>query len=188
MELVLVTRSRQSHIVIVATRLVAITLAASLLAGCGVLEKVGLLSTPEPAPKALAVPVPLSEQPYELNLRVTASTDLNPDTQSRPSPVQVRIFLMTPQADINSKEFAEVFDFDGQLMTPRPLSTMTLRPGQTRDVILSAKKTESTLMIAVAYRDPYQAVWKSITTVSPSDTATALATIGANRITIDSSR
>lgn len=177
------------HTITIAKRIVGLTLAASLLSGCGVLEKVGILSGPEaPAIAAPPAPIPLSQQPYELTLRLTTSDDLNPDTQSRPSPVQVRIFLMAPQADLENKEFAEIFDFDGQIMEPRPASTLTLRPGQTRDVVLPANKSQSMLVVAVAYRDPYQAVWKAIAIVTPSDTAAAIATIGADTVTINLSR
>lgn len=170
-------------------RVIAIAMAASLLSGCSALEKVGILSGPEaPAITAPPVAVPLSEQPYELNLRLSASSEMNPDTESRPSPVQVRIFLMTPQADVNAKEFEEFFDFGDQLMEPRPLLTVTLRPGETRNVILPAFKSQSMLVVAAAYRDPYQAIWKDIATLTPSDTVVALATIGKNNVTIDTSR
>jgi type VI secretion system VasD/TssJ family lipoprotein len=188
MQIIRDTKGKRRHTIVLTTRIVGIVMAASLLSGCGVLEKVGILSGSEAPITAPPAPIPLSEQPYELNLRLTAGNDLNPDTQSRPSPVQVRIFLMAPQADVNSKEFAEVFDFDGQFMEPRPLSTVTLRPGQTRDVILPANKSQSMLVVAAAYRDPYQALWKAIATVTPSDTAAALATIGANSVTINLSR
>lgn len=189
MQIIRHTNGTTRHTFTLAKRLVGITLAASLLSGCGVLEKVGILSGPEaPAIAAPPAPIPLSQQPYELTLRLTATADLNPDTQSRPSPVQVRIFLMAPQADLESKEFAEIFDLNGQVMEPRPLATVTLRPGQTRDVVLPANKTQSMLLVAAAYRDPYQAVWKSIATVTPSDSAAALATIGANNVSINLSR
>lgn len=170
-------------------KLMAIALAASMLLGCSALEKVGILSGPE-APVIVTPPVaiPLSEQPYELNLRLSASVDMNPDTELRPSPVQVRIFLLPPQADISEKSFEEFFDFDNQLMEPRPVLTVTLRPGETKNVILPANKSQSMLAVAAAYRDPYQAIWKDITTLSPSDTVVALATIGKNNVAIQSSR
>jgi type VI secretion system VasD/TssJ family lipoprotein len=189
MQLIRDTNGASRHTFTLATRIVGMALAASLLSGCGVLEKVGILSGPEaPAIAAPPAPIPLSQQPYELTLRLTASNDLNPDTQSRPSPVQVRVFLMAPQADLDNKEFAEIFDFDGQVMEPRPLAKVTLRPGQTKDIVLPANKTQSMLMVAAAYRDPYQAVWKAIATVTPSDSAAALATIGANSVSINLSR
>lgn len=165
-----------------AFRCVVVFMACSLMSGCGLLQKTGIL----PAAEAPAPP-PLSSQPYELHLRLSASSDLNPDTHSRPSPVQVRVFVTEGQSEIANKEFEEMFDFAGNFMDPRPLSTVTLRPGQTRDIVLPANKSQSLLVIAVAFRDPYQALWKAAARVSPSDTVKASATISATTVTIDPS-
>ncbi|MFT6301583.1 MAG: type VI secretion system protein VasD [Pseudomonadales bacterium] len=156
----------------------ALAMAASLLSGCSLLQKVGLSVPDAPIATAAPAPIQLSEQPYELSLTLTASDDLNPDTQARPSPVRVRIFLMEPQMDMDNKAFTEIFDFDGQQMEPRPMLTITLQPGETKDVVLPANKAQSMLVIAVAYRDPYQALWKAVATVAPSNTASAIATVG----------
>ena len=166
-------------------KFVIVIVATGLLSGCGLLEKVGILSAPEPPAKP--APVPLADQPYELNLRLSASSDLNPDNQSRPSPVQVRVFVTEPQSEIGNKEFEEMFDYAGNYMDPRPLSTVTLRPGQTRDLVLPANKSQSLLVIAVAYHDPYQSLWKAVATVTPQDTVSASANIDATTVTINAS-
>ena len=163
-------------------RFATIVAVTSLLAGCGLLQKVGILSTPEPP--EVPVSIPLSQQPYELHLRLSASSDLNPDTQSRPSPVQVRVFITEAQSEIGNKGFEEMFDYSGNFMDPRPLSTVTLRPGQTKDLVLPAYKSQSVLVVAVAYRDPFQSLWKAVATLSPQDIVSASATIGETTITI----
>ncbi len=165
-------------------RFVTILAVTSLLAGCGLLQKVGILSTPEPPEVPPPVPISLSQQPFELHLTLSASSDLNPDTQSRPSPVQVRVFITEAQSEIGSKGFEEMFDYSGNFMDPRPLSTVTLRPGQTKDLVLPAYKSQSMLVVAVAYRDPFQSLWKAVAMLSPQDIVSASATIGAATITI----
>ena len=155
----------------------------SLLSGCGLLQKTGLGSaTEQPEPR----PVPLSEQPYQLKLNLSASSDLNPDTRSRPSPVQVRVFMTDGQSEIGSKEFEEMFDYAGAQIEPRPLSTITLRPGQTTALTLTTNKAQTRLVIAAAFRDPYQALWKAAAQIKPTDTDTVSvrASIGANTVTI----
>ncbi|NND91252.1 MAG: type VI secretion system lipoprotein TssJ [Granulosicoccus sp.] len=157
---------------------------AALLSGCGLLQKVGILSKPEP-PEIPAPP--LAQQPYDVNLRLSASADLNPDTQSRPSPIQVRLFLTDRQAEIDSKSFEEMFDYSGNFVDPRPLAMVTLRPGETREITLPANKSQTLLVIAAAYRDPYQSVWKATAVITPRDVVEASASIGAAAVTISPS-
>ena len=173
---------------------ILLLLVSSLLSSCGLLQKFGILSEPE-APQAPVVqapppppPPPLSEQPYQLNVKLSASADLNPDTQSRPSPVQVRIFVSDAQSELKNKEFEEVFEFEGNSIEPRPLTTITVRPGQTRNLFLPANKSQSLVMIAAAYRDPYQSLWKAIASVRPQDAVNISATVGADAVTITPGR
>lgn len=152
-------------------------LIASLLSGCSLLQKFGILSEP--------ASVPLSSQVYEIHLKLTASADSNPDVKSRPSPIQVRVFIADPQSAIATKSFEEIFDYAGTTMEPRPLATITLRPGQTKDLVLPANKTQTQLVIAAAYRDPYQALWIAQAVVAPEDIVSASATIGSTIVTIN---
>jgi type VI secretion system VasD/TssJ family lipoprotein len=94
---------------------------------------------------------------------------------------------MEPQADINDKGFEEMFDYSGNFMDPRPLSTVTVRPGETKDIVLPANKSQSMLVIAAAFRDPYQSLWKAVATITPADTVAATASITATTITINPS-
>lgn len=150
-------------------------LVTSLLSGCGLLQKAGVL--PDPAP--------LSDQAYEIHLELTATADSNPDAQSRPSPVQVRVFIAEPQSELATKSFEEIFEFSDNVMDPRPLATITLRPGQTKNLVLPANKAQTHLVIAAAYRDPYQSLWLAQAVVTPEDTVSASASIGAAAVTIN---
>ena len=160
-------------------------LISALLSSCGILQKVGILSSPPPAAVDTPAPTPLSQQPYELKLILSASAQLNPDTQGRPSPVQVRLFLTDAQSEIGSKSFEQVFDFAGNVMEPRPLATVTMRPGEAKTVVLPAMKSQTLLVIAAAYRDPYQSVWSAVAEISPQDTVNASATVGASIVSIN---
>ena len=159
-------------------------LASSLLTGCGLLQKIGILSAPDAPVVQAPPPPPLSEQPYQLNLRLSASADLNPDTQSRPSPVQVRIFVTEAQSELGDKGFEEIFDFAEDSIDPRPLTTMTVRPGQTKNIVLPANKSQSLVVIAAAYRDPFQTLWKATASVAPMDAVYLSATLSANAVAI----
>jgi len=159
---------------------------AVFLSSCGLLQKIGILSSPPDAPIAVEAPVPLSEQPYKLVLTLSATDDVNPDTLSRPSPIQVRIFVTDAQSEIADKTFEEVFDLGGNLVDPRPLATVTLRPGQIRQVILPAYKSQNLLAIAAAYRDPFQAIWMTTGNVVPMNMVSATASISTQSVVITS--
>lgn len=169
----------------VAKKLIAMMVllfASSQLTSCSLLQKFGILSAP--AAPAVQAPPPLSAQPYQLNIRLSASADLNPDAQSRPSPVQVRIFVTQAQSELSDRGFEEIFDFAGNSSEPRPLSTMTIRPGQTKNLALSANKSQSLVVVAAAYRDPFQTQWKAIASVTPQDAVYLSAILSANAVTI----
>lgn len=76
----------------------------------------------------------------------------------------------------------------GNVIEPRPLATVTLRPGQVKELILPANKTLTLLAIAAAYRDPYQSIWMASAVVTPQDTVSATALLSAQRVTIEPSR
>lgn len=154
---------------------------STLTSGCSILQKIGIL----PGPAAVQSNAVLPQQTYELRLILSASKDLNPDAQSRPSPVQVRLFLADAQSEIATKSFEEMFDFDGNVMEPRPLATITLRPDQTKTVVLPASRSQTLLLIAAAYRDPYQSIWSAIAEITPKDIVNASATIGSAVVTIN---
>lgn len=164
------------------SRLMSLVLFALMLSSCALLEKTGLVSPPDKIPLP---PTPLSEQLYRLNLSLSASSDLNPDTLSRPSPVQVRVFMTDAQSEIGNKGFEDMFDYAGTQTGPRPLSTVTLRPGQSTMLTLTTNKTQTLLVIAAAFRDPYQSLWKATARITPADIVPISAHIGASTVTIN---
>ena len=143
-----------------------------LLNGCGIfnglLEKVGLAS---PAPDAAvpAIPIPLSEQPYEVALTIIASDDINPDVQARPSPAKTRIFLTTPDVDLKAMPIEKIFELGDLQMEQKPAATITLRPGTQSNIKLNGNKSQTRLTIAVAYREPYRTQWIESKTIDNAD-------------------
>jgi type VI secretion system protein VasD len=67
-----------------------------LWAGCAALVA---CSTPPPKP-----------QPVNLKLNMTASADVNPDAQNRPSPVVIRIYQLKDDAAFKGADFFALYD------------------------------------------------------------------------------
>lgn len=160
-------------------------LVGAQLSGCSLLRSVGLLPSEEKA-KVKAAEVPLSEQPYEFTLVVMASNDVNPDPQSRPSPIRTRIFLNENATDISDRPFEQIFQFDGNDLDPAPVATIMLQPGETKKIKLTGVKTQNRLTIAAAYRDPYNTTWIISKTIEPDTTVRLTTEINAATIAFTS--
>jgi len=135
-----------------------ISMVMTMLSGCGVLRSIGVL----PSTPTLEIPepvVPLSQQSIEVALAISTAEDINPDVNSRPSPVMVRLFLSESGTDLESRSIDEIFELDGAEMSPSPRATAVLRPGTETLITLKGVKTESQLSIAVAYREFYITRW-----------------------------
>jgi len=141
----------------------------ALLSGCGFFSK----KTSE-SPQTPAVP-PLSQVPYRANLTIQADKNINADVNGRPSPVALRIFLVAPEVELANKTFEEIFDFNGSEISPRPIKNFILKPGETKLTSLNGMKTQSKLVIAAGFRDPYQTNWllEKIVDVHTSPSITA---------------
>lgn len=148
-----------------------------ILSGCGLLQSVGLLSEPEDT-------TPLSAKPYTLMLTLTASDDANPDTRSRPSPIQVRVFLAEPLSDLLDRPFEELFDFTDSTLEPRPHLIITLSPGQTQTMELNGNMAQNRLIVAAAFREPYQSTWRASTVINPEGGAESFVSIDSTEVVI----
>lgn len=152
---------------------VSALLLSLIISGCGLFGK------DEPAAQV--------EQSYTLDLQLSASESLNPNTQGRPSPLLVRVFATEAGTEINSTEFEKVFDLNNQVMNPRPLQSIFVRPGEVKELRFQLNMIQTRLLIAAAYRDPHQAIWKSAAIISPQATVNVSATLAESEISIKAS-
>jgi len=123
-----------------------------LLAGCGLFSK----ATPLPAP---VLETPLTQAPIALSLTINVDKDVNEDSNGRPSPVRLRAFLVEQDVELVDKPFNEIFDFGGTEIDPRPSANIVLKPGAQEKLILYGNKSQTKLVLAAGYREPYQAIW-----------------------------
>ncbi len=135
--------------------IVTVTVCLSfLLSGCGLLSS---LTGKPPPPPEINIPVPLSEQPYSVAIKLTAQPNTNVDKSGNALPIRVLVFLNTPDVNITQKEFQDVFKSSDAAV--EPLSTLTLQPGEERSIVIDSTRDHSVLAVAAAYRDPFQVVW-----------------------------
>lgn len=114
--------------------------------------------------------VPVSVAPprtQPLTLSLTASGDLNPDAQGRPSPVKLRIYQLRSGADFAQIEYDAIFGRTDALAASALLPETELRPGETRSVTVEVPADAGAIAVAAAYRDP-AARWRA-TLALPAD-------------------
>lgn len=129
---------------------IALLVAVPLISGCSLLETLGLKS---------GMSGTASTQPYTVSLTVTVDENVNQDINGRPSPLKTRVFLSESTVDFQAKQYNEIFRTDNESLNPAPLRTLSLRPGETRNIILQGMKSQPQLVIAAAYRKPGETRW-----------------------------
>ena len=157
-------------------RISAFTVAAAVLVvACG--KKPAVPPPPPPPPPAGAPPAAEKAEPITLTL--TAAADVNPDANSRPSPVVIRVYQLKNDTAFNAASFFELFDDEKKVLAsdlsdPNEKSVeVTLRPGETVPVpnFFMLPYTRFVAVIA-AYRDIRNAQWKSVVPRSAAKTLT----------------
>jgi|HubBroStandDraft_1064217.scaffolds.fasta_scaffold164280_2 type VI secretion system protein VasD len=120
-----------------------------LWAGCAALIA---CSTPPPKP-----------QPVNLKLNLTASADVNPDAQNRPSPVVIRIYQLKDDAGFKGADFFVLYDKEEATLAAALVSRVEfeLAPGEKKIVDYSVSPDTRFIGVAAAYRDIRNAQWRA---------------------------
>ena len=120
-----------------------------LLAGCAALMA---CSTPPPKP-----------QPVNLKLNITASADVNPDAQNRPSPVVIRIYQLKDDAAFKGADFFALYDKEEATLAAALVSRVEfeLAPGEKKTVDYSVSPDTRFIGVVAAYRDIRNAQWRA---------------------------
>jgi type VI secretion system protein VasD len=122
----------------------------SMVMACGLLILAACASTP---------PKPAATQAV-----LIASANVNPDALGRPSPVVVRIYQLSGDAQFNDAGFFALYDHEratlGSSLIMR--DERTLFPGQKVTLDLALAPGTRFLGVAAAYRDVRTARWRAV--------------------------
>jgi type VI secretion system protein VasD len=113
---------------------------------------------------ALAACASKPAKPAPTQAVVIASADVNPDSMGRPSPVVVRIYQLSGDAQFNDAGFFALYDNEqatlGSSLIMR--DERTLFPGQQVSLDLALSPETRFLGVAAAYRDVRSARWRAV--------------------------
>ena len=98
----------------------------------------------------------------KLNLTLTATDQLNPDLNGRPSPVVVRLFELKHAVAFESADFFSLYERARETLSPDLVSSeeLELRPGETIELRLGIVGGGRYVGVLAAYRDLPQTRWR----------------------------
>jgi type VI secretion system protein VasD len=121
-----------------------------------------------------------------LSIRVTAASDVNPDLQSRPSPVILHLLELSAVDAFNRASFFELTGNAAAALGGNMLSQteIVLTPGSSKESVLDLNPQAAFLGFVVAYRDIDNARWRLSQPVIPGKTENIVVDIGREYVTV----
>ena len=124
----------------------AAALSGLLIAGCSTAKKL------------------LEPDPPKVVIRITASTEVNPDMMGRPSPVVIRIYDLKSDDTFNNADFFALYENDASIlgndMTGR--DEMQISPGDNASMEKELTMDTRYVGVIAAYRDLDNAMWRGV--------------------------
>ncbi|UZE97334.1 type VI secretion system lipoprotein TssJ [Alkalimarinus alittae] len=104
----------------------------------------------------------------KLDIRLTASGDLNPDISGRPSPLVVRLYELKAPSIFENADFYSLYDYGKETLGPDfvEMEELTLKPGEQLKMKLALQNDTNYIAILGAYRDMNGANWRRIIPMS----------------------
>ncbi|MHC8303371.1 type VI secretion system lipoprotein TssJ [Pseudomonas sp. PB3P13] len=105
----------------------------------------------------------------KVNLKLTASDQLNPDLNGRPSPIVVRLFELKHPVTFENADFFSLYERAKESLAPDLVASeeLELRPGETVELKLSVEEGSRYVGILAAYRDLPETQWRYTVQVTP---------------------
>jgi len=114
-----------------------------------------------------------SMSPYsdltKLNLKLTASDQLNPDLNGRPSPVVLRLVELKHPVAFENADFFSLYERAKESLAPDLVASeeLELRPGESVELKLSIESGSRYVGVLAAYRDLPETRWRYVVPVTP---------------------
>jgi type VI secretion system protein VasD len=126
-----------------------------------VVAMLGLLSACAGAPKR-----------ENLGLQISATADVNPDMQGRPSPIILHVMELNSTEQFNRLDYMGLTQPSGAALGPELLgkNQVVLQPGESRALPLELNPMTTAIGLVAGYRDIDNAVWRKIVPINQGKT------------------
>ena len=111
----------------------------------------------------------------KLNLKLTASDQLNPDLNGRPSPIVVRLLELKHPVTFENADFFSLYERAKESLVPDLVASeeLELRPGETIELKLSMEEGSRYVGVLAAYRDLPETRWRYTVQITPVEVTEA---------------
>jgi len=109
---------------------------------------------------------------HDLELRISTTTDVNPDVESRPSPIVLHVLQLTDVDEFYRAEYLSLARDDASALGGDVLnkSEVVLKPGDSRETVLELNQQTAYLGFVAGYRDIEHALWRISQEIVPGKT------------------
>ena len=104
-------------------------------------------------------------KPQPVALTIVVSADVNPDSQSRPSPIVVRLYQLKDDAAFKAADFYALYDKDQATLGAALVSREDFQfaPGERHSADIPVSTEAQFIGAIAAYRDIRNAQWRTLT-------------------------
>ena len=129
---------------------------------------------------------PEPPEPPIIDAMIEASIFLNPDELGNPSPLLVRIYELSDNAEFNAARFFTLYDEDTTLLGSalKAKKEMMILPGEKKELKQELNPETRYLGIIGAYRDIDHAIWRALVNTPLDETTSVIIRIEKLKIYI----
>lgn len=104
-------------------------------------------------------------KPQPVTLTIAVSADVNPDSQTRPSPIVVRLYQLKDDAAFKAADFYALYDKDQATLGAALVSRedFEFAPGERHSADMPLSTDAQFIGVIAAYRDIRNAQWRTLT-------------------------
>ena len=108
----------------------------------------------------------------KVGLQISATTDVNPDLQGRPSPIILHVLELNSEEQFNRLDYTSLTQSSGAALGPDLLgkTRFVLSPGDSRQLPLELNPQTTFIGLVAGYRDIDNATWRTSVAVTQGDT------------------
>ena len=130
---------------------------------------------------------PAAPKAHKLQINISASSDVNPDIDNRPSPVILHVLELSAVDEFNKADFFALTANDAAALGGDVLNKteIILTPGSSKSMTLELKADTTTIGFVAGYRDIDNARWRVSEEVSRTETSQMSVEIGNQQISIN---
>ncbi len=129
---------------------------------------------------------PFGPGPTSVAATVSATPNVNPNADGRPSPIVVRIYYLSDKAPFENADFFTLFDKDAAALGSAMLSRheYELKPGASRKLEEKPPQGANYIAALAAYQDIDGARWRAVYPIEPHQDNRITIQIGADAVSV----